>query len=179
MGIPLGSSGLGLFGFRGIFGMHYQRNTDIGNSAAAPSLRWLEATAGQPHLLKNPTTQQVLWKPKADQWAFGIGALLGIMEGGVLMNLDGTLLVELPGPRVVIVMNARIISPPPSLDGVGASGGILALLEITPDDFLVGIIAQYEIKDLIRIRVPVEAFFDFTDVSNWHFYLGQKKTPSR
>jgi large repetitive protein len=177
VGIPLGSSGLGLFGFRGIFGMHYQRNTDIGNAAAAPALRWLEATGGQPHLLKNPTTQQILWKPKADQWAFGIGALLGTMEGGVLMNLDGTLLIELPGPRVAIVMNARIISPPPSVDGMGSSGGILAIIEITPDHFFIGIIANYEIKNLIKIRIPVEAYFDFADVTNWHFYLGQRKDP--
>jgi hypothetical protein len=175
VGIPLGSSGLGLFGFRGIFGMHYQRNTDLGNSAAAPALRWLEASGGQPHLLKH--NNQVLWKPKANEWAFGVGALLGTMEGGILMNLDGTLLIELPGPRVLIVMNARIISPPPSMDGMGASGGIMAVIEITPDHFLIGIIVQYEIEDLIKIRIPVEAYFDFVDVTNWHFYLGQRKDP--
>ena len=99
------------------------------------------------------------------------------MEGGVILNLDGTLLLELPGPRVAIVMNARIISPPPSLDGMGSSGGILAIIEITPDHFLIGIILNYDIASLIKIRVPVEAFFSFTDASDWHFYLGQRKDP--
>lgn len=166
VGIPLGASGLGLYGFRGIFGMHYQRNDDFGSTAAAPSLRWLDAAQGKPHLLTNPNTSAVLWKPKADQWAFGIGALLGTLEGGVLMNLDGTLLVELPGPRVLIVMNARIISPPPALDGMGASGGILAAIEITRHHFLIGMIAEYAIENLIRIRIPVDASFDFVNVTN-------------
>lgn len=177
VGIPLGASGLGLYGFRGIFGMHYQRNDDFGSTAAAPSLRWLDAAQGKPHLLTNPNTSAVLWKPKADQWAFGIGALLGTLEGGVLMNLDGTLLVELPGPRVLIVMNARIISPPPALDGMGASGGILAAIEITRHHFLIGMIAEYAIENLIRIRIPVDASFDFVNVTNWHFYLGQRRDP--
>jgi large repetitive protein len=74
-------------------------------------------------------------------------------------------------------MNARIISPPPSLDGMGSSGGILAIIEITPDHFLIGIIINYDIASLIKIRIPVEAFFSFTDSSDWHFYLGQRKDP--
>ena len=177
VGIPLGTSGLGIFGFRGIFGMHYMRNDMLGSNGAAPALGWLQATEGQPHLIQSPTQHNILWKPKLDNWAFGVGILLGTMEGGVILNLDGTLLLELPGPRVAIVMNARIISPPPSLDGMGSSGGILAIIEITPDHFLIGIIIDYDIASLIKIRIPVEAFFSFTDSSDWHFYLGQRKDP--
>ncbi len=38
VGIPLGTSGLGIFGFRGIFGMHYMRNDALGTNGAAPAL---------------------------------------------------------------------------------------------------------------------------------------------
>ncbi len=177
VGIPLGTSGLGIFGFRGIFGMHYIRNPQRGANGAAPALGWLEQSDGQPHLLQSPVHHAILWKPKIDNWAFGVGILLGTMEGGFIVNLDGTLLLELPGPRVAIVMNARIISPPPALDGMGSSGGILAIIEITPDHFLIGVIIDYDISGLIKIHIPVEAFFSFTDSSDWHFYLGQRTNP--
>lgn len=172
VGIPLGSSGLGIFGFRGIFGMHYERNPAIGAGSSAPALAWLLASGGQPHLLRNGGVD--LWTAKINQWAFGIGILIGTMEGGVIMNLDGTFLLELPGPRVVIVLNARILVPPPSLDGLGASGGILAIIEITPDHFLIGILVSYEIERLIKIRIPVEAVFSFGNPNNWHIYLGKR-----
>ncbi len=177
VGIPLGTSGIGIFGFRGIFGMNYARNDSLGTNGAAPALGWLQATEGQPHLIQSPTQHNILWQPKIDNWAFGVGILLGSMEGGFIINLDGTLLLELPGPRVAIVLNARIISPPPALDGMGSSGGILAIIEITPDHFLIGLILDYDISGLIKIRIPVESFFDFHDASNWHFYLGQRQDP--
>jgi len=126
VGIPLANSGLGIFGFRGIFGMHYARNATLGGNTAAPALGWLQATEGQPHLIQSPTLHNILWKPQIDNWTFGVGVLMGTMEGGFVLNLDGTLLLELPGPRVAVVMNARIITPPPSVGEMGNKGGILA-----------------------------------------------------
>lgn len=175
-GIPLGSTGLGIFGFRGIFGMHYRRR-EIGTGSGAPALRWLQAAQGQPHLLKAPgPSGEVLWEPKLDNWAFGVGILIGTMEGGVLINLDGTLLLELPGPRLLIMMNARIVSPPPSMDGLGMSGGVLAVIEITPEHFLIGVIINWEIEDLVKIMIPIEAVFPFgANAQDWHIYLGARR----
>ena len=170
-GIPLASSGLGIFGFRGIFGMHYKRADITGPSA--PALEWLKKSEGQPHKLVAKDGVTKLWEPKIDNWVFGIGILIGTMEGGTILNLDGTFLLELPGPRVVIVLNAHILSPPPSMDGVGQSVGILAIIEITPEHFLIGILVTWEIEDLIKIVIPVEAVFPFgTDSDDWHIYLG-------
>ncbi len=175
-GIPLGSTGLGIFGFRGIFGMHYRRTEFTGPAVSAPTLEWLKRSQGKPHLLKVPGTGDVLWEPKIDNWAFGIGILIGTMEGGVLINLDGTFLLELPGPRVLIMMNARILVPPPSVDGLGQSGGVLAVIEITPEHFLIGVIVQWEIEDLIKIVIPIEAVFPFPPhMDEWHIYLGARR----
>ena len=176
VGIPLGASGLGIFGFRGIFGMHYERSSNFGINSAVPALAWLEAAEGEPHRLRSPEGQP-LWVPMLDSWAFGLGMLIGTMEGGILMNLDGTFLLELPGPRILIVMNARILSPPPSVGELGAGGGILAVIEITREHFLIGIIAEYEVPKLISIRIPIEAVFSFTNASNWHVYLGSRQNP--
>jgi len=177
VGIPLANSGLGIFGFRGIFGMHYARNATLGGNTAAPALGWLQASEGQPHLIQSPVHHNILWTPQIDNWAFGVGVLMGTMEGGFILNLDGTLLLELPGPRVAVVMNARIISPPPSVGEMGNKGGILAMIEITPDHLLIGAIIDYDISSLIKIHVPIESFFDFNDASDWHFYLGQRAAP--
>lgn len=176
VGLPLGSTGLGIFGFRGIFGMHYERNPAIGVGTGVPALAWLEAADGKPHLLVNPAHPSVkLWTPHVDHWAFGLGMLIGTMEGGVIMNLDGTLLLELPGPRLLIMMNARIIVPPPSMDGLGMTGGILAVIEITPEHLLIGILVQWDIEHLIKIVIPIEAVFPFPpNMSKWHIYLGAR-----
>ena len=180
-GIALGSTGLGIFGFRGIFGMHYERNAEIGANTGVPALAWLKAAGGQPHLLRGPDlsgpgTGQILWKPKIDHWAFGVGILIGTMEGGYLINLDGTFLLELPGPRLLIMMNARIVSPPPSVGELGMTVGILAVIEITPEHFLIGILVTWEVKSLVKIVIPVEAVFPFGhDAEDWHIYLGARR----
>lgn len=175
-GIPLGPTGLGIFGFRGIFGMHYERNPAIGVGSNVPALKWLEAADGKPHLLINPAHPKTpLWVPHIDHWAFGLGMLIGTMEGGYLINLDGTLLLELPGPRLLIMMNARIVSPPPSVGELGMSGGILAVIEITPEHFLIGVLISWEIESLVKIVIPIEAVFPFgADRQKWHIYLGAR-----
>ncbi|WP_321949328.1 hypothetical protein [Paraburkholderia sp. J10-1] len=177
--LPLASSGLGIMGFRGIFGMHYERNPDAGAAAhsvsSIPALAWLEAAEGHPELLYNAHKQIDLWRPHLDQWSFGLGMLIGTMDGGVIMNLDGTLLIELPGPRVLILMNARIITPPKGLDSVGRTQGVLAVIEITPDHLMIGILIQWEIEHLIKIVIPVEALFPFPpNMQQWHIYLGRR-----
>ncbi|MEX5307027.1 hypothetical protein RF644_14875 [Kocuria sp. CPCC 205258] len=178
VGVPLGNSGIGIFGFRGIFGMHYQRNPQPGIGSTVPSLAWLEAAGGQPHLLEHNGVE--LWTPAIDRWAFGLGMLIGTMEGGIVLNLDGTFLLELPGPRVLILLNARIVSPPPALDGLGQSGGVLAVIEITPEHFLIGIVLQWSIEHLVTIVVPVEAVFPFgSDAGRWHVHLGARPDVGR
>jgi large repetitive protein len=174
--IPLGTSGLGIFGLRGIFGMHYDRNPQWDKASQPASvLVWLEHADGEPQDLYN-TDGEPLWVPDLGHWAFGAGILIGTLEGGFILNLDGTLLIQLPGPRVVIMMNARIISPPPVMDAIGAAGGILAVIEITPDHFLIGVLIEWEIPDLITIKIPVEAMFPFgSDASAWHVYLGARQ----
>lgn len=175
VGIPLGASGLGIFGFRGLFGMHYERNPALGQGSAVPALEWLKASQGKPHLLAAPDGTR-LWTPKLDQWAFGLGIQLGTMEGGFLLNLGGTLILELPGPRLLIVMNARFLQPLPGLE-TAATGGILAVIEITPDHLLIGILASYEIPRLLKVVIPIEAFFDFGDTRKWHLYIGRRPDP--
>ena len=36
----------------------------------------------------------------------------------------------------------------------------------------VGLIFKYEVKDLLRIEVPIDTQFSFHDVEDWHLYIG-------
>ncbi|HET9956119.1 MAG TPA: hypothetical protein VFQ61_16545 [Polyangiaceae bacterium] len=166
--IPLGASGLGIYGFLGLFAMHYARNEDeIDAGNQAPALAWLKATGG------NPTDLQ-FWKPKINNWAFGVGAILGTMGSSVIFNLKGMLMLELPGPRLLLMMKAKLLAEMPSLGGTG-EGLLFAVIDLDMGrgTLTIGISVEFKVEPLLRIRIPVEAFFNFHDSSDWHLYLGK------
>jgi large repetitive protein len=179
--IPLGNSGLGLVGLLGLFAMHYARNDAPFANDATPALSWLNATGGEPTRLKDPNDpSKVFWAPRVNSWAFGVGAVLGTMEGGTVFNLKGIFLLELPGPRVLLMMKASLLTPPPPVKGVGGGvGSILAVidLDIGRGTMTIGIIAQYAVEPLFKIRIPVEAFFNLHQGNDWHIFLGKVSDP--
>ena len=60
-------SGFGIYGFLGLFAMHYTRDED-GITSLTPALTWLKDRAAG-----DPTNLQA-WKPEIDRWAFGVGS---------------------------------------------------------------------------------------------------------
>jgi hypothetical protein len=170
--ISLGASGLGIYGFPGLFAMHYARNEDsIDPANEAPALAWLKATGGN---AGNPA----YWKGLANHWAFGIGALLGTMGLSVIFNLKGVVLLELPGPRLLLMMKANLLMPMPQR--VGPVEGLLFAvidLDMGRGTLTIGISIQFKVKPLLRIQIPVEAFFNTNDIPDWHLYLGRYDKP--
>lgn len=170
--IPLFSSGVGIYGFLGLFAMHYARNEsglDITNQA--PALAWLRATGGNP-------IDPAFWEGQVNHWAFGIGALLGTMGSSIIFNLKGMVLLELPGPRLMMMMKANLLIPMP--DRVGPGEGLLLAvidLDMGRGTLTIGISVEFKIEPLLRIRIPVEAFFNFNDISDWHLFLGRYSDP--
>ncbi|PEC65014.1 hypothetical protein [Bacillus toyonensis] len=166
--IPIANSGLGLFGFLGLFAMHYMRN----QSDTETALDWYKNAKGN-------ATDIEQWKVKANAWALGLGAVIGTVEGGFLVNAKGMIVIELPGPSFLIIMNASILEQrPPTKTKPGEplkTGDYLATIEIRPKDFLrMGILINYEtIKPLLEVRVPAETYFDFQDTSNWNLDVGK------
>ncbi|MBY8977176.1 hypothetical protein KHP62_15265 [Rhodobacteraceae bacterium NNCM2] len=176
--IPLGSSGLGLLGVLGLFAMHYGRNETPFASDATPALSWLNATGGEPTKLSEG--DQHFWTPQIDRWAFGVGAVLGTMEGGVIFNLKGVFLLELPGPRILLMMKAALLTPPPAVKGLEEAGGsLLAVIDLDAGrgTLTIGIVASYEAAPLLKIRIPIEAFFHLTERGNWHIFIGKIDDP--
>ncbi len=168
MAIPLANSGIGIYGFLGLFAMNYARDeASVASVNMAPALAWLKATGGDP-------TNIQFWKPKINTWAFGVGAILGTMGSSVIFNLKGVLLLELPGPRLLLMMKARLLAALPKLKS-SAEGTFLAVIDL---DFgrgtlTIGLSIDFDIKPLLTLKVPVEAFFNFNDVTDWHLDLGK------
>lgn len=159
--LPLANSGLGLFGFLGLFGMHYERD----QPASMTALQWfVERAQGSANRLE-------AWKPQANRWSLGLGAVLGTMEGGFLFHAKGMVVLELPGPRVLLVMRADILKPRPATGGT-ETGNFLAVIEIRPESITIGVVVDYSLKPLLEIRVPVEAYFDLRQAEKWHLDVG-------
>ena len=165
--IPLANSGLGIYGFLGLFAMHYRRK-EPASTTMAPALAWLKDVAGG-----NPMNIAA-WEPKIDTWAFGIGAIVGTMGSSVIFNLKGVVLLELPGPRLLLVMRADLLKVMPKLKGT-AEGTFLAVIDLDMGrgTLTIGISVEFGITPLFEIRIPVEAFFNFHDRNDWHLYLGR------
>jgi hypothetical protein len=167
--IPLADSGLGIYGFVGLFAMNFQRDPSLvtDNSMTAPALAWLKATHGD---VANPK----YWVPKINSWDFGVGALLGTEGTDIIFNMKGMVLLELPGPNLLIMMKANVLFPMPELKG-DAEGTILAVIDLdfARGTMTIGLAIDFVVQPLIEINIPIEAFFDFNDTSDWHLYLGQ------
>ncbi|PYP78252.1 MAG: hypothetical protein DMD35_12025 [Gemmatimonadetes bacterium] len=165
--IPLANSGLGIYGFLGLFAMHYRRKEPAA-SAMAPALAWLKDLAA------NNPTNIAAWEPKIDSWAFGIGAILGTMGVSVIFNLKGVVLLELPGPRLMLVMRANLLYLMPKLKE-NAEGTFLAVIDLDMGrgTLTIGISVEFGITPLYEVRIPVEAFFNFNERKDWHLYLGR------
>jgi len=164
-GIPLGGTGLAVFGVLGLFAMHEAR-LEI-PTARNPALDWfVNSVYGDPTDLRG-------WGPHLDQWAFGVGLVAGTIEGGTVLNLKGMLVLELPGPRVLLFVKANILSAKPDTKGAD-TGALFAIVDISPQRVLIGIQFSYEItKDVLEITIPAEAgfFYDPPLFPPKHFYV--------
>jgi large repetitive protein len=165
--ILLGNSGLGLFGLMGGVGVNYARNENP--AVQVPALAWLQQQFARVGGVMDPDG----WTLTPGHYAFAAGVLLGTLEGGYVVHLKGIIIIEVPGPRLLLVMKADVLSAPPVLNS-NQSATFLAVLDI---DFgrgtiTIGIVAAYEIESILKIRVPVTAFFDARNPENWLVELG-------
>ena len=165
--IPLAQSGFGIYGFLGLFAMHYGRDED-GITSLTPALTWLKDRAQG-----DPTNLQA-WKPQVGRWAFGAGITLGTMGSPVIFNVKGMFLLELPGPRIMLMVKAKLLAVLPELKDKNAEGTFMCVIDL---DFgrgtlTIGLSIDFSIKPIVEIKIPIEAFFNLKSGGDWHVYLG-------
>ena len=102
--IPLLSTGLGIKGFGALYAA-FQRTEE--NDGIPPSLEWLQRAHGEVAI--GSIFDKKLWAPKYDSWSFGLGVLLELEACDVLLNLNAMLVVEIPGPRIIIFAKLNIL----------------------------------------------------------------------
>ena len=166
--LVLGSSGLGIFGLMGGVGINYARLEDA--SARLPALDWVMKQLGVRHNVMHPDG----WTHRAGSYAFAAGLLVGTLEGGFVVHLKGIVLIEIPGPRLLLIMKADVLKAPPAL-GASQEATFLAVLDIDfgRGSITLGITADYTIKEILAIHVPVTAFFDTRRPEKWFVDLGR------
>jgi len=168
-GIPVGGTGLAIFGFAGLFAMHQHRLENA--SARIPALDWLVNVAHG-----NPTQLQA-WGPALDSWAFGLGIVAGTLEGGTILNLKGMLVLELPGPRVLVLANANLLKRrPPTLGS--ETGNLFAVVDISPERVLVGLQVDYVISHVLELHIPADAGFFVEPPEHYFFDVGTIASPA-
>ena len=168
--IALGSSGLGIYGFGGLFALDYERNENPNDPV--PALAWLQSVNGNPLDIAG-------WRPDIDHWAIGLGAVLGTMDAGFVLNVKGMLIFELPGPRILLVMKANIIKVRPPREG-NVSATILAVIDVDlgRNRITIGLTFDYAVAPLLKIHVPVRAIFPFNDLEHFAIDAGSWYAPA-
>ncbi len=191
--IILGATGLGIYGFMGLFAMHYRRleaDRDP-TKAVGPALNWLIKASGDPTKLRTAGPAETamapagpkLWEMAFDRWSFGLGVLMGTTEGGFLVNMQGMFVLELPGPRILIMVKVKMVSVLPSNPADPAKNLEMGIIGVVDIDFgrkqlTLGVMINFSIEEVLAVALPIELFFKWDDPANWHLYLGTIAQPA-
>ena len=184
-GIPLGPSGLAIYGFEGLFAYNYAPNRDPGENwyRGTPAdfnnkaLGWYSKA---PHdNVRDPNTK---WKPEQGNFAFGIGATLGTaVDNGQAVAVQVLIIIAVPGPVIIIEGAANILSGRDDLDD--ADFKALLVIDAENDIFELGIDIDLKLPKpdgpIAEISGSVDAYFDGHHPDRWHLYIGQQPRPLR
>jgi hypothetical protein len=180
--LPLGQTGVGLFSGSALFAMHYYRLEPERSDADVipPALTWLKRAGGEPQHLR-ATDGGALWDVAFDRWSFGLGLGLTTMDT-LLITLRGMVVLELPGPRILVFIKLSVVQQAKNLpkDGRDLTLGVLGVLDL---DFgrgtiSLGLLVSFEIESLLVLQVPIELFFNLKNIPDWHAHLGTFKVPA-
>jgi hypothetical protein len=153
VGIPLASSGLGLYGLAGRFVSNGQRQ--ISSTSTDPiqkEIDWYRQSA------------DTKYGPCQGQWALGLGAIIGTMpDAGFTFNAMGMLTVSFPDVSVIFSIDARLFQLPalPKEEGSPPSAGLtlLGIVAIDPSAVKIGVRGRFEIPKVLILEVPFGAYF--------------------
>lgn len=158
--IPLLSTGLGIYGFKGWF---------VSNGK-----RLLAAS------IPDPVQREVEWfkttpyQPAKGHWAIGLGAVIGTMPDGAFMfNGLGALAVEFPDPSVIFGVKAKVIAKrPPVKDKDATTANITGIVGFNPSAIMLGVRGTIEAKHLVRLDIPISGYFPLSGGGDGYLRIG-------
>ena len=176
VGIPLASTGLGLYGLMGRFVANGARNLD-GLANPDPVQRELDWYA-------RPPDQK--YARHSGQFAVGLGAVIGTLpDSAFTFNAEGSLALGFPDVSVLLGIDAHLFQQRKAgaAESSPTTSGALRILGMTlfePSAVMVAVRASYEVPKVIRLNIPFSAFYPLS-ASNlaWFIRLGTDNHPDR
>ncbi len=173
-GIPLASTGLGIYGFAGLFALQMEPNKQ-------PSDMWFSIDHSKSfyhHPKQGITDLKSKWVPRKGSFAVGAGITLATLaDNGYTFNGKFLLAIVIPGPIVLIQGAASFLKKRAEGQDEGQFRA-LAVLDGRAGSVLIGLDAEYKSGtggELIEIGGSMEAFYAFHDPTAWHLYLGKNE----
>ncbi|GAA1869434.1 hypothetical protein [Asanoa iriomotensis] len=172
-GIPVGSTGLAIYGFQGLIA--YQMGMDV-DPALPPDQRVYAL------FMKDPVgiTAGTKWVPARGQNALGAGVVLGTMDKGFAINAKGMLVVAFPDIAILLHAKANFLKQRPKLNE-RQEGALEALMVYSAGESTLSldIVASWEIASIVSVGGQARAFFDFTDRSAFYLEIGRDEEGKR
>ena len=175
--IPLGPTGLGIYGFRGLFGDNYAIDRQEPET-------WWEFFKRSPTGIRPPrgledigTEGQVgKFKPKKGGMVIGAGVTIGSMgDRGWVFSSKILLLLGLPD-TLLLVGQASILADPANFDSQ-EDPPFGVLLAISPDSIEAGLSVRYllpsESGDVMTLNGAMELAYFFRNSSAWYLNIGR------
>ena len=150
--IPLGTTGLGLYGVGGLFAINGRPTPPpAGTDAVTYQLNWDYHDQGS-------------FTPESGEFTFGLEAVLGTAgDMGFTFSARAGLFLSLPDVAVRGALNGRVLSPRATIVrgddpdfGIRARGVVVV---DAADGVTIGIEGSYVIPHLLEIRLPIGATF--------------------
>ncbi|MEN3370987.1 MAG: hypothetical protein V7609_3130 [Verrucomicrobiota bacterium] len=174
-GIPLGTTGLALYGFAGLLAIEMEpdKKPDEAWYAIDPAKSWYKRDKiGVADLKK--------WINARGSKAFGAGVTLGVYAGnGYVFNGKVLLAIVFPGPIVLLEGMANLLKDRDQLTKGDPLFRALAVFDNRAGSLLIGLDVKYQYDKnagkLIKIAAGTEAYYEFKNPTAWHIYLGIKE----
>jgi hypothetical protein len=158
VGIPLGATGLGIFGFLGQFVSNGARSLPSGmdNDPVGREIKWFRDVAPEDK-----------FAPQRGQWAIGLGMIVGTLpDTAFTFNATGMFVVAFPDPAVIFGIDAKLVQKPAATpkaqgDPADPSLSILGLIALDDEAVMVGVRGRYEIPKVLTFLLPIDGYFPY------------------
>ncbi len=180
-GIPLGSTGVSLFGAALMLGNNVAPNKQLTGDHGDDFhwyRDWYKPAPGAYSVINSAK-----WRPEVDHWAFGAGASIGSSDGKA-WNMKAFVAVLSPGPVIIIEGRLKLFSAREPHTGPPSSELIrgLVVLDFDEDEFLLALEVDYKVPAsglLLDVHAEGEIFYRQARPREWHVAVGWYEPISR
>jgi hypothetical protein len=162
--IPLLNTGLGIFGFQGVFGINCMpKPIPNDRDATDELLAWKPWTPGGMPASRGDLT-------------IGLGASIGtVPDLGFAFSSKALVVVAVPDFAIRVSVEGRILSSPVKLAELNSPPPIgprlLGAIAVDSSQMLIAIRGEFEIERLFKVLIPFGARFPFVG-NDWYVHLG-------